>query len=141
MGADREAPSSVLLMTTTHIIVLVVAVPLVLWAMRADRRRWATRPRDDLAAMLAADKGGYWKPALKELKRRGEDTSIYLPLLMPRLLADTHRAREAARITLVDQFPELRDPLAGYRAAEDIDVSRGKLARLFEKYGVVEKPG
>ena len=122
-------------MTTTHIIVLVVAVPLVLWALRADRRRWAAKSREDLAAMLAADEWGHWKPALKELKRRGEDTSIYLPLLVPRLLADTHRAREAARITLVDQYPEIRELLAGYRAADEVDVSRGKLARVLEKYG------
>jgi hypothetical protein len=56
--------------------------------------------------------------------------------LIPRLLADTRMAREAARITLTNQFPELRDQLLDYRAADDVTTSRQKLASLFEKYGV-----
>ena len=86
--------------------------------------------------MLGSDDWRHWKLALKELKRRGDDTSIYVPQLLPRLLADTQMAREAARIILVGQFPELRDQLSGYRAADDIDSSRSKLTSLFQRYGV-----
>src|ERR1700694_2710482 len=121
-------------MTTTTIVVLILAIPLVFWAMRADSRRWARKSREDLLGMIAADNWRYWQPALKELQRRGEDTSIHLPLLVPRLLADTRTAREAARITLVNQFPDLRDQLSDYRAAEEVDASGKKLALLLEKY-------
>ena len=89
MGADREAPSSVLLMTTTHIIVLVVAVPLVLWAMRADRRRWATRPSVTILPRCSLPIRGLLEPALKELKRRGEDT-LHLPSASHAALACGH---------------------------------------------------
>ena len=86
--------------------------------------------------MLGSEDWKYWELALKELKRRGEDTSIYVPQLMPRLLADTQMAREAARIILTGQFPELSDQLSDYRAADDVNSSRRKLTSLFEKYGV-----
>lgn len=45
-------------------------------------------------------------------------------------------AREAARIMLASQFPELRGQLSDYRAA-DVDASRKTVASLIEKYGVI----
>jgi hypothetical protein len=126
-------------MTITTTIILILAIPLVLWAIRADSRRWTTRSREDLIGMLGSDDWKYWKLAMKELRRRGEDTSIYVPHLMPRLLADTQMVREAARITLASHFPEVRDHLSDYRAADDVNISRKKLTSLFEKYGVGQK--
>jgi hypothetical protein len=123
-------------MTLTAAFVLILAVPLVLWAIRADSRRGRTKTREELLVMLASGDWRYWKIALKELGRRGEDTSIHIPKLLPHLLADTHTVREATRITLVNQFPELRDALRDYRAADEADASRGKLTSLFEKYEV-----
>jgi hypothetical protein len=123
-------------MSITSIVIVLLAIPLVLWALHVDRRRWTSKPSEELHGILASDDWKRWKLALKELRRRGEDTAVYIPQLIPRLLANSHTAREAARIILVNQFPELRQHLEAYRAADDVSVSRKKLAHLFEQYGV-----
>jgi hypothetical protein len=123
-------------MSTMTIVVLILAIPLVIWAIRVDSRRWKTKSRDELLGMLVSDDWKHWTRALKELRRRGEDTSVHIPKLLPRLLADARMTREAARITLVDQFPDLGEPLSDYRATDDVERSRGKLAPLFARYGV-----
>ena len=122
-------------MTTERILILVLAIPLILLAIWIDKRRWWRKPRAELIAMLASENWRYWKQALKELRRRGEDTSVHLPRLIPKLLANSRVEREATRITLVNHYAELREQLADFRAADEVDISRQKLKSLLEKYG------
>jgi len=128
-------------MSITSIVIVILAIPLVVWALRTDRRRWTSKPREELAGILVSDDWKRWKLALKELGRRGEDTALYIPHLLPRLLADSRTVREAARIVLLNRFPELREALAPYRAADDVAVSRRKLAGLLERYGAPRVTG
>ena len=123
-------------MSTDRILILLLAIPLILLAIWLDRRRWSRKPREQLVAMLTSDNWRYWKPALKELRRRGDDTSIYQPRLLSRLLAESRLEREAARITVADHYPELRASLADYRSADAVDSSRAKLKPLLERFAV-----
>ena len=62
-----------------------------------DRRRWRSKTREQLAAMLQGSDWRYYKMAIRELKRRGEDVSVHIPRLVGMLVSDSRVERGAAK--------------------------------------------
>jgi hypothetical protein len=118
--------------TSSGAIVFVVAVMLAAFVW--ETLKWRRKSHADLEKMIQGRDWRYWKTALKELKRRGEDIERFVPLLLSRMLTDKRMRREAARITLSDTFPYLRPELKPYSSADDPAISRDKLAPLVARF-------
>jgi hypothetical protein len=104
---------------------LAIAVALVV-AWHLDRRTWSRRSVEELERMVSGPSWKGWKNGLVELQRRNAEIRHFIPGLLTHLLDESHIAREAARITLGDTFPDLKEQLRGYRSSDTPAVSREK---------------
>ena len=91
-------------MSTTAIIAAAVALA---GAWYWNTRSWRRKSRDELIRMLQSDDWRFHKAAIKEMRRRGEDVTVYLPRIVALLAADSKVERAAGQITIKDCFPEL----------------------------------
>jgi hypothetical protein len=123
-------------MDTTTLVILIVAAPALVWAFVADRRSWKRKSRDELIGMAGGQDWRRWKAAIAELQRRGEDTTVFIPSLLRALVSESRVTREAARITLVAFFPDMKLHLKEFSASEDVAMSRKKIAALLARYGI-----
>lgn len=96
--------------------------------------KWRRKPEAALEAMVTGRDWRQWKSGLRELRRRGRDIEVHVPLFLSRLLDEKRLRREAARIVLVDVYPHLRPELRAFSSADSPDATRAKLAPLFERY-------
>ncbi len=73
-----------------------------------------------------------WKPAIEELGRRGDALEQYAIWPLGGLTSNSPMVREAARITLVDLYPEMKTKLkqCRYQSIDDVEVCRQKLATM-----------
>lgn len=117
-------------METTGILAIAIVVGALAAAWAADVLRWRRMPLSDLERMASADNWKAWKGALVELRRRGENIERFAPLMVQGLFADTAMAREGARVTLSDMFPEIRPQLSGFKCLEAPEVLRTKFGNL-----------
>ena len=119
---------------------MVVAVIVVALGLGAgwflDRRRWRSKTREQLAAMLQDSDWRYYKMAIRELRRRGEDVSVHLPRLVGMLVADSRMERGAAKVILGACFPELAGELKDFSPTASLEVCRARAAPLLERFGV-----
>ena len=123
-------------MKDSTVVVLVIAAVAAPIAYYLDRRAWRVRPRDQLVRLITDGIWIKWGAAIAELKRRGEDVSAYIPILLRTLLAESSMARESARICLKDHFPEVRPYLDKYTSTMPLDQARILLAPALERFGV-----
>jgi len=73
-----------------------------------DRWIWRARPREKLLAMLESGNWRYYKAAILELRRRGEDVSVHAPRIQA-LLASGSRVERAAGAAIARAcFPGLK---------------------------------
>ncbi len=127
-------------MQIATIVLFALAVPVAVWAYRSDNREWASKSKSELLAMVSSDDWRGWKLALQELRRRGDDISSFVPVMLQRLLTEETFARASAHITLIDLFPELRPRLKQYQPQDKIEVSREKIGPLLQEYPLVTNP-
>jgi hypothetical protein len=109
-----------------------------IWAFRADKNMWRTKPAAELIAMIESKDWRYWETAIEELRRRGEDISRFVPRLVSGLVADSVMSRTAADAALKKLFPEFNGHLRGYLPTHDVAASRQKLAPLLKMHGLQE---
>lgn len=84
--------------------------------------------------MIQGDDWRFHKPAIQELRRRGEDLAPYLPYVVALLVADTKVERAAAHITIKDCFPHLVTDIRGYSASANVEVCRIKAGPLLSRF-------
>lgn len=116
-----------------------VAIALVgAWAAdRWIRRRiWGKKSIEELLGILADAKWRKWELALRELRRRGHDISSTIKPLAARLLSDSAWERSAARIVLMNVYPETRFLLKNYHSEDDEPTRRKALESFFAKYNL-----
>jgi hypothetical protein len=115
-------------------ILIVLALLIALFvAWHLDNFLWARKSAQELRDLASSDNWRSWKSSLVELRKRGEEIDSYLPKLLGNLVADSRIIREAARITLIDVFPDTKAWLGGFDLAAPPEVIRAKLAALFSK--------
>src|SRR5258706_5963534 len=118
-------------MKDSTVVVLVIAAIAAPIAYYFDRREWRVRPTDQLARLVTEGIWTKWATAIAELKRRGEDVSTYVPILLEALLADSSMKRESARICLKDHYPDVRPYLGTYTCTMPLEQARALLAPAF----------
>jgi hypothetical protein len=118
-------------MSITVIIATAVALA---GAWYWDTRSWRRKPREELVRMLQSDDWRFHKAAVTELRRRGEDVTVYLPRIVALLAADSKVERAAAQITIKDCFPDLAAEIQGYSPSADVASCRAKAAPLLSRF-------
>jgi len=119
--------------TILALVVLVVGVPI---AFVMDRNSWRKRPREDLERILRERDWARMTTALKEIKRRGEDISPYIPCALALLLSESSPVRSAGKLTIKDHYPEIARQITKFEATGKAEAREAILAPLLEKYGV-----
>jgi len=84
--------------------------------------------------MLQSDDWRFHKAAIKEMRRRGEDVTVYLPRIVALLAADSKVERSAGQMTIKDCFPELAAEIQGYSPTADVEACRTKAAPLLSRF-------
>ena len=114
------------------IAIVTLAILALVVAGLFDRLRWRKKSREELLALITGGDWQRWKPAIKELGRRGDAIEQYAVWPLNGLTADSKMIREAARVTLVDLYPEIGIKLkaCAYRSVDDVETCRQKLASM-----------
>jgi hypothetical protein len=118
---------------TTFILVAV----LLAGAWLVDRELWRRKSRDKLIEMLHSDNWRRYKPAILELRRRGEDVTVHVPKIVALLLSKSKVERAAAKATIGACFPDLAKEVAGYSATADLEACRIKAGPLLSRFPIV----
>jgi hypothetical protein len=115
---------------------IAVVVLLAAWGLDSWRRNriWRAKPIEELLGIVAGHDWRRWELALGELKRRGHDIAGAIPGLAGRLLSESKWERAAARIVLMNVYPETRPLLKSYRASDDESTRRKALEPFFAKF-------
>jgi hypothetical protein len=122
---------------TGTIAVIAIALVAAWVADRWIRRRvWGKKSTEELADILTGAEWRKWELALRELQRRGHDTSPTIKPLATRLLSGSKWERTAARIVLMNVYPETRPFLKNYDSEGDEATRRKSLEAFFAKYNV-----
>jgi hypothetical protein len=115
---------------------IVAIIVVVIWAYRADKNMWKTKPVAELMALVESHDWQKWDGGLAELNRRGEDITRFIPHLVSHLVSDSRITRAAAEMMLKDYFPQLKPELQGYSPSQDPAACRQKIEPLLTKYGI-----
>jgi len=118
---------------TTSIIVAVAAL---VGSWYGDKQSWRRKPREILVQILRADDWRRYRAAITELRRRGEDVSVYLPRIVGKLASESFVERTAAQVIIKNCFPELAAEIQGYSPSAGVEACRAKAASLLARYGV-----
>jgi hypothetical protein len=97
---------------------------------------WRRKPREELHRMLQSNKWRYYQSAIKELRRRGEDVTVYLPRIVAMLVSDSLIERTAAKQAIENCFPDLAPEIAGFSPASGVEACRAKAVGLLSRFGV-----
>jgi len=88
-----------------------------------DRKNWREKPLEDFHNMVVADDYVGWGIGLKQLRKRGVDINPYRELMVNRLKHPERITREAAKSTIVKNYPTLKPMLKGMFCVQDLDQS------------------
>jgi len=117
------------------LVILVIGVPI---AYIMDRNSWRKRPRADLEKMLRGGDWGRTGIALKEIKRRGEDISRYIPVVLALMTSESVTARTAGKLALKDHYPDIAREIPRFEATGPAETRATMLAPLIQKYGIAK---
>jgi hypothetical protein len=119
-----------------NITTLILVAALLAGAWFVDRWLWRRRSREKLIGMLQSNNWRLYKPAIRELRRRGEDVTAYIPRIVALLVSNSKTERAAAKTTISACFPDLIKEIAGYSATADIDACRARAAPLLSRFRI-----
>jgi hypothetical protein len=114
------------------LIMLAIALPI---AFIMDRNSWRKRPREALERILREKDWARVGAALKEIKRRGEDITPYVPVVLELMAADSASVRTAGKLALKDHFPEIAREIPEYEATGPEDIRAAILSPILQRYG------
>jgi hypothetical protein len=100
------------------------------------RCSWHRRSRDELVHMVQVGSWRYLSSAITELRRRGDDVSIYAPSIIAKLVSESKIERAYAHIHLVDLYPDLASEIEDFSPTDTVEICRAKAAPLLARYGV-----
>jgi hypothetical protein len=121
-------------MPATVLVILIAAALIVAWYL--DVNSWKKKSRDELVGMAQSRNWRFHRVALEELKRRGEDTTVYIPQFVALLVSESKIERASAHLTLQDCFPSIAAEIKGYTGTADLSQCRTKASSLLLRYGI-----
>ena len=103
-----------------------------------DRRNWREKPLEDFHNMVMNDSDyAGWNIGLTQLRKRGADITPYIELSINRLKNPDRIVREAAKQTIVKNYPEMRPKLKGIYCVQELDNSCDLAENLLAKHRIV----
>lgn len=99
-----------------------------------DERTWRKKSHEELIGLVRAEDWRLHSAALRELRRRGEDLSVFLPRFLPLLAHESRKDRVAAEMLVKKFYPQVARELEGYTPMADAEVCRERIAPLLERY-------
>ena len=121
-------------MPATVLVILFAIAVVVAWYL--DVNSWKKKSRQELLGMVQSKNWRFHRVAIKELQRRGEDTTVYIPQFVALLVSENKIERAAAHLTLQDCFPSIAMEIKGYTGTADLSLCRTKANPLLLRYGI-----
>ena len=86
---------------------------------------------DELRAYLRSPEWVFYRNALMELRKRGEDIRPQVVPILELLISEAKTKRTAGWLVLKDFYPDLAARVADYRPLEPQEVCREKMQNIF----------
>ena len=118
-------------MNTTHVLT-VAAILIAAWFL--FRHDWKKKPLTDFTRHLDARDWRRYEFAIRELAKRGQDISIYLPQVVGLLAADSKIQRAMGQRVIEKCYPEIAKEIAGYSYMQDISTCSRQAAPLLFRF-------
>lgn len=118
-------------------IVIVSGVVIALGGFFAWRRFESMRGKssEELRAILRSSEWLFYRNALVELRRRGEDIENEVTPVLNLVISDAKRQRIAGWIILRELYPDLAARVPDYKPHEAADACKEKMRKIFLREG------
>ena len=98
------------------------------------RHEWKKKPLEDFTKVLDSRDWRRYELAVRELQKRGQDVSIYIPGIVSLLVGDSKIQRAMGQRVLEKCFPVIAAEIKGYCYMENVAVCREKAAPLLARF-------
>ena len=115
-------------------VIILAGLALVITGFYALRRFESMRNKssEELRAILHGQDWLFYRNALLELRRRGEDIRQEVMPVLNLLVADSRQLRIGGWLILRQVYPELASRVPEYNPREALDVCKEKMQKIFE---------
>jgi hypothetical protein len=118
-------------MNILYIVLGVIALIVVgIFALRAFESMKGFS-NDQLRAMLRSPNWLFYRNALLELRRRGEDIKLEVMPILNLLISDVKKERMGGWMIFGEFYPDLAARVPDYKPAETPDVCKEKMQKMF----------
>ncbi len=118
-------------MNSTHILT-VAAIMIGGWFLY--RHDWKKKPLEDFTQHLDSRDWHRYEFAIRELQKRGQDASVYIPRVVSLLAADSKIQRAMGQRVIERCFPDLAGEIKEYSYLADVATCREKAASLLSRF-------
>ena len=98
------------------------------------RHDWKKKPLTDFTQHLDSRDWRRYEFAIRELQKRGQDVSAYLPRVVSLLAAESKIQRAMGQRVIEKCFPEIAGEINGYSYVADVETCRDKAAPLLARF-------
>jgi len=118
-------------MNSTHILT-VAAIMIGGWFLY--RHDWKKKPLEDFTQHLDSRDWRRYEFAIRELQKRGQDASVYIPRVVSLLAADSKIQRAMGQRVIERCFPDLAGEIKEYSYLANVAICREKAASLLSRF-------
>jgi hypothetical protein len=114
-------------------LIIVVAVAVILVGFFAWRRfeSLSGKTTEELRAISQGSDWLFYRKALRELRKRGEDIKPEVMPILNLLISDSKHQRIGGWLILKVLYPELASRVTDYKPQDAPDVCKGKMQKIF----------
>ena len=98
------------------------------------RHDWKKKPLTDFTQHLDSRDWRRYSFAIRELQKRGQDVSIYLPRVVSLLAADSKMQRAMGLRVIQRCYPDIARELEGYSFMHDVAACQERAASLLSRF-------
>jgi len=118
-------------MNATHVLT-VAAILIAAWFLY--RHDWRKKPLEDFTQHLDSRDWRRYEFAIRELQKRGQDASVYIPRVVSLLAADSKIQRAMGQRVIERCFPDLAGEIKEYSYLADVATCREEAAPLLSRF-------
>ncbi len=118
-------------MNATHVLT-VADILIAAWFLY--RHDWRKKPLEDFMQHLDSRDWRRYEFAIRELQKRGQDVSVYIPRVVSLLAADSKIQRAMGQRVIERCFPDIAGEIKGYSYLADVAACREKAAPLLSRF-------
>ena len=118
-------------MNSTHILT-VAAIMIGGWFLY--RHDWKKKPLEDFTQHLDSRDWRRYEFAIRELQKRGQDASVYIPRVVSLLAADSKIQRAMGQRVIERCFPDLAGEIKEYSYLANVAICREKAASPLSRF-------